>query len=430
MRHEQHYISVIEYKEYDNNYPEEFVNKLINREICSVKNNKIKFKATGILIYKNTFIIIFPKNYNVTNDEQDLKEHAQVLFQVLIKYKREAKITPEEMDLLGGDEGQNKENLYTAYRLILDFTQNGPFKKEMRIKSSAHSGNIDWTATINKKQPVFSGGSAIYTDTISQKTTIDRHNLLLKLYHYCVLKSIEKYGWLFGVSLENLNMDVNGLPCDIHFAVNFLTKELNSTFVEREMNVIRLLRDFLSGIELKNYDDNLDILVTPYFHNVWEVICGHNFNNQYSSLKQIIPKLKWEIESTAKVQSQRPDIMVLREQTMYILDAKYYDIDTNLPGWPDVVKQLFYAFTILKNIESEKFKLSDDKLERKIKKIKMVENAFLFPSGDYEPIKNIGKVNIEENKDLGDIKAYKVNTFLAMKCYIGKEKYNFLNKIV
>lgn len=429
MRHKPNYIIAIEYKEYINDYSPELIHQLVYNEMCSVKEKKIKFKVTGIIIYRDTFIIIFPKGYRVPKDEIGIQEHAHTLVQVLLKYRKEKVLSPEEMEMLGGNDGQFNESLYTSHLLITDFTQNGPLKKEMKIKYSVPTGNIDWAATINKKQPIFSGQSVIYTDTISRKTISDRNHLLLKIHSYCVYKSVVKYGWLFGLSLEDLNLDVQKLPCDISIAINILTNELNSTFVERDMIVIKMLREFLLGIELETNEDKLDILVTPYFHNVWEVICSNNFNNQYGILKPIIPKLNWEIDSAARVQSQRPDIMVLREEKLYVLDAKYYDIDANLPGWPDVVKQLFYTFTIHGYMKSGNFALSNKKLDNQIKKIKTVENAFLFPSSADEAVKNIGKVSVEGNKDLNDITAYKINTFLSMRCYIGKKKYDFINEI-
>jgi len=420
VKHKTNYIIAIEYKEYDNDYPNDFVTQLINREICSVKNNKIKFKVTGFIIYKNTFIIIFPKNYNVPREEKDLLKHAQVLFQVLLKYKQESNLNVEEMELLGGEDGQYKESYYTSYLIISDFIENGPLKKEIRIESSSYSGRIDWSATINKKQPIFSKGSVIYNDTVSKKNMIDHHHLLLQIYRYCVNKSIEKYGWLFDLSLENVEEFLE-LPCDINYGINFLTKELNSTFVDREMKVVKILRDFLSGIEFDRFE-KIEIMVTPYFHNVWEVICSFNFKNQYKGLRSLIPKTKWEIESSAKVQSQRPDIIFIKEKTIYILDAKYYDIDTNLPGWSDIVKQFFYGFTIFRNINA--------KMHQRIKQLETVENSFLFPSGDPDPIKYVGRVSIEENMDLGYIKAYKINTFLAMQCYLGKERFDFINQMI
>lgn len=429
MRHDPQYIFINEYKEYENEFSADMVKQMVYNEICSVKKNKIKFKVVGVLVYKNTFIIIFPKGYKLPGNKAAQKKHAYVLVQVLLKYKRENSLDSEELEMLGGNEGEYNENLYTAFRLITDFIQNGNLKKETKIKSADHK-NINWPATINKRQPIFSDGSVIYTDTISSRTINDRQHLLLQLHSYCIHQSLEKYGWLFDLSADNFNLNIQEMPCDLSYAVNFLIKEMNTTFVEREIMVIKMIKEFLFGMELKTLEDKMDFLVTPYFHNVWEVICSINFNNQYKFLKPIIPKLNWEIDSSARVQSQRPDIMFLKEEKLYILDAKYYDIDANLPGWPDVVKQLFYAFTIFKNIKSESYTLPNQRLENKIKKVEAVENSFLFPSGDTEPIKKVGKVNIERNKELNDITAYKVNTFLAMNCYIGRDKYDFISQLL
>ncbi|MEH7634681.1 LlaJI family restriction endonuclease [Bacillus pumilus] len=429
MKQVPNYTTKIEYIEYINDYPQEFTDQLINKGICRVSENKIKFIATGVLIYKNSLVIIFPKAYKVPTEDELLKEHIQILFNVLLRYRREAKLTAEEMNLLGGENGQLNGNLFTSYSLIQDFTQNGLLMKEIKIKDSTISGHIDWSATISKKQPMISIGSVIYTDPISRKTIIDRQHQLLIIHKYCVYKSLEKYGWLFGVTSDNANLDVTELNCDINYAISFLTKELNSTFIEREINTIKMIMNFLLGIEQKGCEEQIETLVTPYFQNVWEQVCSTIFNNQYKILKKIIPKLKWEIDSPAIVQPQRPDIIMLRRRTMYILDAKYYNSYVNLPGWHDVVKQLFYAITIFNNINSKDFRLHDKKLEKKVKEIIKVENVFLFPSEEEEPIKYVGKVNIERNQDFDDIRVYKLNTFFVMKCYIGKGNYDYINSL-
>ncbi|XKH52003.1 LlaJI family restriction endonuclease (plasmid) [Chryseomicrobium palamuruense] len=423
------YFFVNEYQEYENNFSPDLVKQMIYSEICSLKKNKIKFKVVGILVYGNTFIVIFPKGYKMPTDEISKKKHTYFLIQTLLKYKRENDLDLEEAMLLGNDDGENDENLHTAIQLITDFIQNGIINKSVTIKSSDFR-NIDWPVTINKKHPVFTNDSVLYSDTVSSRNINDRQHLLLQLHSYCVYKSMDKYGWLFNLTTEDIYLNKQEIPCDISFAINFLMNEMNTTFVERELKVIRLIKEFLIGIDFEDTKDKIDFLVTPHFHYVWEVMCSTNFNNQYKTLKSIIPKLNWDIDTSAMVQAQRPDIMFLREEKLYILDAKYYDVDFNLPGWKDVVKQLFYALTIIKNIESDRLVLSDKLLEADLKRLDGVENLFLFPSGDSAPVKKIGKVRIEGNDDLNDISAYKVNTLLIMKCYLGLEKYDFTNELI
>lgn len=427
MRNNTTYKTLIENKEYQNTFPIELTDIWKKRGICSLKGNLIVFKITGLLIYKKIFLIIFPKSYKLPTNESNEKKHIQVLAKVLIKYKDEGTLDPIESELLGGDNGQYINNLLTVYQLIQDFLQNGYLVKETLIKSGYDSGKIDWPSTINKKQPVFSGSSVVYFDPIFQKKIVDHQNLLLTLHKYCIFKGIDEYGWLLGLS-TNLVEPMNNLLSnyDLNFLMNFLIKELNSTFVDREIKVIKLLIQYLSGINHENIEEKLETLATPYFQNVWETMCSANFKNQYHLLKQIIPKLNWEIDSNARVQPQRPDLIMIREKTLYILDAKYYNVDKNLPGWGDIVKQLFYAFTIYTNIKSNKNLKSNIKLNN----ITNVYNAFLFPSSDTESIKYIGKVEVEGNEELGNVKAFKLNTFLMMRCYIGIEKYSFMNNFI
>ncbi|WBL15115.1 LlaJI family restriction endonuclease [Sutcliffiella sp. NC1] len=421
------HVENIEYNIED--YPTEFITSLINKGICMISKDKLKFVATGIIIYKNKFYVIFPKAYSLPKEENSLLEHIRVLFEVLLKYRREVDISPEESQLLGGLAGEHKEELVTAYSIIKDFTQNGLLIKSAKVKSELHTGNIDWATTINRKQPIFSGRSVIYNEAISNKKTFNHRNRLYLLHKYCVYKSTEKYGWLLGLTTETIGLDKVEINIETSNTINFLTNELNTTFVEREINVIKMIRDFLSGVEEQESDEKIETLITPYFHNVWEHICSINFENQYSTLKKVLPKLNWDIESNAVVQKQRPDIMVLKANIMYILDAKYYDINTNLPGWKDIVKQLFYAMTINNNIKSDKLSLSNKKLENRLKSIVRIENVFLFPSGESEPFKYVGKVSVENNEDFNDIKSYKINTYLAMKCFLGIKQFNYVKEL-
>lgn len=430
MRKKEHFRFFVEFIEYENHFPKEFVTDLINRGICRTKKKKIKFIVTGVVIYKSEYIVIFPKAYKIPNSKGLLKDHAQVLVEVLIKYKRSSTLSSEEMELLGGNSGEYAENLTTAYSLIEDFKYNGFLRKETKIKSTFPVGRVDWVSTVNKKQPLFSKQAVIYNEPITIRKAIDKQNYLLKIHKYCVYKSIKNYGWLLGITNENIKNDIGEISIDVNEALIFLSRELHSTFAERDIRVIELLIDFLEGINLQDSDMIMEVIATPYFQNVWESICSIAFQNQYKILKEIIPKLLWDIESNAEVRSKRPDIMVIKDQVMYILDAKYYNVDSNLPGWPDVVKQLFYALTIWKNIKSEEFNSPNKKLESVLKKVNNTQNIFLFPSSEEEPIKYVGKVNVENNKDFDDIKAYRVNTYLAMKCYIGKEQFNYLDCLV
>lgn len=421
------YKTFIENKQYQNIFPMEITDIWQEKRICRLHGKMISFEVTGLLIFKGEFLMIFPKSYELPTTDIKIKKHIEILIKVLLKYKTENVLDPLESELLGGKNGGNIENLITAYQLIQDFTQNGYLLKETLIKSTNYSGKVDWPTTIKKRHPILSEKYVVYDNPIFHKKITDQQNLLVKLHKYCIYKSIEEFGWLLGISSDFAEPEQNLLiNYDLTFLINFLTSELNNTFVDRGINVITLLIQFISGVNPENPEEKLETLATPYFQNVWETMCSVNFKNQYHSLKQIIPKLKWEIDSNATVQPQRPDLIIIRGNTLYILDAKYYNIEKNLPGWSDIVKQLFYGYTIYSNIQSNENLVP----HLKIHNITRVYNAFLFPSSKLEAISYAGKVEVEGNIQLGNIKAFSINTFLMMKCYIGIENFPFINNFV
>ncbi|KYG27720.1 LlaJI family restriction endonuclease [Alkalihalobacillus trypoxylicola] len=411
-----------EYTNYNNDFPKDVINNFLKNELCIINGPKIRFRVVGFIVFKDEFIIVFPKGYLLPKNDDECRGHIVTLLHVLMKYRKEATLDTLEMQLLGGTTGEQRESLVTAFDLIEDFNQNGLIQKELKLKSIHFNGHVDWPSTIVKKQPIVSDNTVVYVDTISNRKTIDKQHMLMMLHDYCINRSFERYGWLFDYSIEKRVIE---LPCDINYALNFLEMEMRDTFVEREVKLIYLMINFLRGIKAEQVENKLDVLVTPYFYNVWEAICSKLFNNEYQSLRKLIPKINWEIDSDAIVQSQRPDIMYIENDALYILDAKYYDINKNLPGWHDIVKQMFYAFTIFKNIKSSKLKFSNVRLKKRLLQITKVENMFIFPSGEKEIMKYVGKVNIENNSDFEDIKAIKINTFFSMRCYIGKEKFDY-----
>ncbi|WP_164214792.1 LlaJI family restriction endonuclease [Virgibacillus sp. YIM 98842] len=411
----------IEQVEYEKNLSSEFLNELILNRICTITtDNKVVFKASGFVVYKNDVYIIFPKNYIKFHNEKHNNEYIKVLFKTLMKYKNEKILDPFESELLGGSIGNKNENITTAFMLINDFVTNGLLIKEITRRTTAYGGNIDWGNTVNKKDPIISGKNIIYHDKLIRKKTLDSTNLLIQLQKFCLYKSIEKYGWLFDFEIDKNLFEISELNFEISFAINFLEQQLNSTYVERDIFVINLIKDFLIGIQHQQIEEKIETLMTPYFHNVWESICSNIFGNQYNSLKQIVPRLKWGLDNNAIVQPQRPDIMLIKNKELYILDAKYYDVYKNLPGWKDIVKQFYYAETIRNHINSPAF-LKNRVDTQKINNIKNIRNIFLFPSNEDKPIIYIGNVTIENNSSLGVIKSYKINTFYAMKIYIGEE---------
>ena len=120
---------------------------------------------------------------------------------------------------------------------------------------------------------------------------------------------------------------------------------------------------------------------------------------------------------------QEPDILIERENSFYILDAKYYVLQRSKPGWKDIVKQLFYHKSFVPQKEYD-----------------TTENIFLVPlllqteklqiekADEY-----LGKVVVEHGgvalPDFSEIKILGLNPVNVFRNYIrtSPEQINFTN---
>lgn len=422
----------IEHKKYiKEDISDKIIDTVKNYGGFNTNGSEIWFIVTGFVIIENYLIAILPKGYVLNDDEDILLDDIRLLFSVLMKYTNESSLEPEEMILLGGGLGSVNSSIHAAYNLIEDYKLNGILKRDISIKTNYPSGNINWTSTINKKYPLFNRGYPIYHDGIYKKNIQDKNNMLFNLHKYAIWKSISLYGWLLGMNPKNYSKLQIKLPCKKNIALHILNNELHKTFVQREISVIKSIINILDESDYQESQKKVELLITKTFYYVWESICSNIFKNQYLRLKKLLPQPKWNISTSRGTQSisHRPDILLINNNYFYILDAKYYDSNRNLPGWHDSVKQFFYGLSIKKSLENNVITIEDNRLMRQVENIDSIENAFVIPSFNVESIKSIGYVSVPHIPDYGKINAYLINTRLAMKCYTGEKKYNFIDKL-
>ena len=130
-----------------------------------------------------------------------------------------------------------------------------------------------------------------------------------------------------------------------------------------------------------------------------------------------LPQPVWESDLVDGHISQRPDIFMVHNQGLYILDAKYYDYNHNVPGWHDVVKQLFYRHT-MKSIEHSR------EYMRTLPNTREIHNAFLFPGNDSD-FQYVGRVHVPRVADLGEIRAFAIDQRKAMSAYAYRNDHDF-----
>ncbi len=376
-------------------------------DICRVYESSFQFRFTGVLIINDIPVILFPKNYDIPESAMEKFKHAGIFVKVLLRYRDEPYHAESENQLLYGC-GSDNARIAVAFQILEDYLANGILEREQISLSHTKSGRTDWGATIHTTIPMVNHRQILYDDTMIRIRKKDEENLIRKIHQYVVHEVISMWGWMYDVSMPANLSDAACLPCRERDAIVALCNELKQTYIQREIRLIKNMILYLtakSGLENRM---NQEILGTQYFSFVWEAVCGYLFHNKYLMIREIIPQPEWE-GIDGKI-SQRPDILSVEAETLYILDAKYYDYNINLPGWHDVVKQMFYRHTIVHNLNS--------KIGKKLlPNVCAVKNVFLFPGEESERLKYLGCVKVKEDPELGEVKAYAINQWDAMKTY-------------
>lgn len=247
-------------------------------------------------------------------------------------------------------------------------------------------------------------------------STFDSGNVLRQIHEFIVGDCASLWGWLLNYDGEELG--VKQLPCPLDEAIDILREELANTFVQREIALLNTMIEYLNALRGVRDNSKMEFLCTPYFHWIWEAICGYIFDNDYNHLKVYVPSPEWHSNMFIAGIEQRPDILFHDEDTLYILDAKYYNYHRNVPGWHDVVKQFYYRLTLMKALNSQTAK---DELAN----IRKIENVFVFPGDKEIGVQYLGYVDVKNVDELGTVKAYLVDSLMAMRAYALREESDF-----
>lgn len=388
-------------------------------DICGIDSRSFQFRIVGAFCVGEQPVVVFPKNYNLSGSTVASIQEARVLTRALLRYRNESQSSFDESVLLYGNEDVSSNRIASASVLLEDFCQNGFIQRYTEISSQNYAGRTDWVATINKTDPIFSQRRPIYASPIIRRKKQDENNIVCLAHRYVINECFREWGWLF--DYDSFTETAVHLPYPIPEVVLQLKRELRSTYLEREIVVIRHLIQYLSAKSGNDQQQQLDIIATQYFAFVWEAMCGYLFSNKYANLKELLPQPVWESEIVAGNIAQRPDIFMVKDSALLILDAKYYNYHKNLPGWHDVVKQLFYRHTMVSIKESRDY-------HRLLPEAREIYNAFILP-GDAPGLMYLGRVHVPRVEDLGEIKVFTVNQKKALEAYAYRNNDTFVRTV-
>jgi hypothetical protein len=356
----------------DYKYNEDFI-YLERKQYANISSDgrKLAFKFVGIIALKKKVICVFPKYYyekikfDSIFSEQDYEKYFSEFIQIIKvvkKYQKSISIEPlKKYDLINTF---MHNEMIIADEIIEDYILNGIYNKQRDDIAVNLDGNIDWNLTVNELHPIFNKNRPIYNDLIVNLLVTEEDYIITLLHKWAVKYCLSKYGQLLdydsSVFQEDAVSDISEIGKE-DFLMNILQKELNETFIDRNIHTIKLLRSLINR-KFDTKQNRISIYGAQNFHRIWQEVCSAVFSNDlhsepacksFKKFIDAIPQPNWQIEhnySRNEIETLEPDIICADyiNRSFYTLDPKYYNIRfdnyniSDQPGVGDVTKQILY----------------------------------------------------------------------------------------
>lgn len=394
------------------------------KDICYIEALDKSIGNIGINITNGKVEIILPRCYDLSSDDNHIREDIFTLINTLNTYKYRvdsiAYLEDEKSILDGLGENLPVNNILW---LLNDYIQHGIFKETTINYKKSKLGKIDWTKTIKSMPVYYSDSNFVYLDFIVKNKLYDENYLLTVIHQYCICECIDIFGWLYNVlpPLEKPFLNTSIREC-----LNFLHLELLKTNNDYKKHLITNLIEFIEGSGNSLSSDKFKSFSISTFNNVWEDMLRVIFGNDDE--KKHYSRAQWHLSSNTKpydCKPLKPDIILKDKNNLYVIDAKYFKygltfLEKDLPGSSDISKQFNYSSYIAnKNGVDEN----------------MVQDIFLIPynSNSKDLFKYIGYATIDSHPGrkihslLVDIKT--IMKLYTNKCNYDKYKVELLKKI-
>ena len=366
---------------------EESFERLIEYEVIKREEDNFKFHFVGLIIVDNYLIKCYPK---YIPDENNIAEDFNQIMQVIKKYRNFHEDYIWRSDNL--DEITfNKLSILLFF--IEDYYENGIYTNFRQIHQVNGNGEINWDKTVNNIDPIIKNNRPYYGELYTKYNLNDLSDYFRLLHEYIITecsKQLEDVGLidLFDLTpaeLSDKSLDDFG---EEYYILNKIENEINMEFNSHKQKLLKAMHTFISQKNSFTNENVLTIYGTTAYHEIWEEMCCEIFSNKFNKIKHVIEKPKWILNNGKTHYHKKtfePDIVTFKGDTLFILDAKYYnlifneDLLANQPGLGDITKQYLYQLAL------------EDYGEGKFDNVK---NALLFPKYCGE-IENLGQIEIE-----------------------------------
>lgn len=328
--------------------------------------NKIDDSFVGLKIRNDKVDFYYPESYDL--DETSLETAKDDILAILFTISIAKTHSNSNLKIESSLSNNQALPMLSFLWIINDYFKNGFYINRDKILKKNQRGRVDWKRTLNG-QPLVSKGNVIYKDLVVEVKN-DLDNLIVEIHKFCVKKSLDILGWLFKVNSTSF---IRTLPFDKGLKntyIHALKKELNQTFDDLKKLRLSHMLTIVEGLSDKQDARELVYGVDSYNY-VFERMINSIFGNRDAN--KFNPSADWYLKNLGyeKFPSSdlRPDTILVRGDTAYVLDAKFYrygyTVDKgDLPETASIQKQITYGDFIKNNLGDE---------------IKKIRNAFILP---------------------------------------------------
>lgn len=335
------------------------------RSKCFINSNRDMDTFVGLKCDDGDLSINFPLGYHVSENDKDLRKDILLLFSTL-----GANTERKDSEILSqGNKFDEVAFPIQSYMYIIrDYYDRGYFREQEVVYGVAKTGKINWGRTIKTQHPYVQDNDIFYLDFMTKKNTIKENELITLIHEFCVYESFDKIGWLFTKSMPKKAR----IKKNKKLFISVIKTKLADTFNDR--NRI-LLKHMIAIIEFKgdNEADKNYRYGTYRFEYVWEKMIDKVFGIENKA--DYFPKTSWILpQETYDNASLEPDTIMLYENNIYILDAKYYKYGVTGKAW-----DLPESTSINKQITYGEYVAGEEKFKKIHGENMRVFNAFVMP---------------------------------------------------
>ncbi|MCF6437755.1 LlaJI family restriction endonuclease [Pseudoalteromonas sp. MMG022] len=345
--------------------PKKLVHNLSKLGLLYGNGQKVMF--CGLINFDDQIAVFLPRNSDfVEVDELSTRKVCATLLKALKRYLDDKDNAINADELI--DEGiYGQEYLGFIFALFEDYFNNGLFTRRVSERK-VNSGKVDWNRTIKQSIPYMSADSPVYLKLAGSIKRVYSNCETAKIHAEILRKLDKKIGWLINddgaITKQLINIPVSSMDNDAK--IYHLNNELTRAYSDRD---IYLIKQLISYLKLESMSQKSDFSIgVKRFEGMWEYMLLKTLKNVFPVNKKLA-KPVYKIDGELKLASrkgQRTDIVLRDPETgdFTVIDAKYYSAKSveTAPGWPDLVKQIFYAHAV-KSIYPES----------------NVSNMFIFP---------------------------------------------------